>query len=238
MLMPIREITASNFGIKSSFVSEKNATMQQAESLLEHDFLTLLEWDSRVAQYGTQPLSIDWVDIDGKARKYIPDVLVTYHVLATSRDPFLRATVFEVKPIEVLRRDWKIFQPKFRAAVAALRPAGIRFKIVTEKHIRTPLLENARFLLSYKTQRFSNASPYEQKIQLDIRRALLSMGETTPKALLTRLTESDIRKVQYIPWIWWLMNVGIIKANLTKRLTMASAIWTIDTTKSIPENLT
>lgn len=236
MLMPIREITASNFGIKTTFASEKNASPRQAESLLEHDFLTLLEWDPRVAQYVTQPLSIDWVDVNGKVRQYTPDVLVTYHALALMDDPMLRATVFEVKPLEVLRRDWPQLRPKFKAAVAALRPVGIRFKIVTEEHIRTPLLDNARRLLPYKTMRFANATAREQEMQIQIRWAMVNLGRTTPKDLLAHLTDRDEQKIQYIPWIWWLMNVGIIKADLNKPLTMASCIWSIDTPKSIPTN--
>lgn len=236
MLMPIREITASNFGIKSSFASEKNATPLQAESMLEHDFLTLLEWDPRVARYGTQPLSINWVDGKGKERIYTPDVLVAYHGLAMSRDPHLRTTVFEVKPTANLKRDWADLKPKFRAAIAALRPAGVRFKLVTENQIRMPLLDNARFLLSYKTMRYVNASPREQEMQLEIRRALLRLGQTTPKSLLAVLTEKDEQKILYIPWIWWLMNCGLIKCDLTTRLTMSSVIWSIDTAKSIPKD--
>lgn len=236
MLMPIREITASNHGVKTTFASEKNIAPRQAESLLEHDFLTLLEWDPRVAQYVTQPLSIDWIDSDGKERQYTPDVLVTYHSLALMDDPTLRATVYEVKPTEALARDWALLRPKFKAAIAALRPLGIRFKIVTERHIRTPLLDNARRLLSYKTTRFANATTREEEMQIEIRKAMLSLGQTTPKGLLAHLTDRDEQKIQYIPWIWWLMNVGIIKADLNKPLTMASSIWSIDTSKSIPKD--
>jgi hypothetical protein len=234
MLTPIREITASNFGVKTTFASQKNLAPRQAESLLEHDFLTLLEWDPRVARYGTQPLSVNWRDNEGKVRQYTPDVLVTYHSLALMDDPALRATVFEVKPWEVLRRDWPLLRPKFKAAIEALRPVGVRFKIVTERHIRTPLLDNARRLLAYKTTRFANPTTREQEMQTEIRKALLMLGRTTPKQLLASLTDRDEQKVQYIPWIWWLMNVGIVKADLNKPLTMASDIWSIDTSKSIP----
>jgi hypothetical protein len=234
MLMPIREITASNFGIKSSVASEKNPTPSQAESMLEHDFLTLLEWDSRVGKYVTQPFTVNWMDVDGVTRAYTPDVLVSYHSLARGRDEKLIPTVFEVKPLANLRRDWIILKPKYQAAIAALRPIGIRFKIVTEKHIRTELLENARFLLAYKTMRYINASAREHEMQTEIRQALLRMKTTTPKKLLDELTGSDEEKIRYIPWIWWLMNTGLICADLSKRLTMASPIWTIDTAKSIP----
>lgn len=228
MLMPIREITASNFGIKSSFASDKNPTMLQAESLLEHDFLTLLEWDSRVAKYGTQPFTVDWVDVDGGQRQYTPDVLVTYHVLAKQREPHLRPLVFEVKMAEELRREWENLRPKFKAAVAALRPLGVGFKIVTERHIRTPMLDNARFLLTYKTMRYINCSAREMEMQAEIRQAMKEIRESTPKALLSMLAVSDVEKVRYIPWIWWLMNVGIIKADFSQRLTMMSKIWSID----------
>ncbi|MFZ6814936.1 Tn7 transposase TnsA N-terminal domain-containing protein [Undibacterium sp. Rencai35W] len=232
--MPVREITASNFGIKSSFASEKNPTPSQAESMLEHDLLTLLEWDSRVEKYVTQPFTVNWMDAAGVFRTYTPDVLVAYHSLARGHDKNLMPTVFEVKPLANLRRDWIILKPKYQAAIAALRPIGIRFKIVTERHIQTTLLENARFLLAYKTMRYINASPREHEMQIEIRQALLRMKTTTPKNLLDELSDSDEKKILYIPWIWWLMNAGLIRADLTKRLTMASSIWTIDTEKSIP----
>jgi hypothetical protein len=235
MLMPIREITASNFGVKSSFASDKNVTCHQAESLLEYDFLTLLEWDSRIARYATQPLTIDWIDQHGKERQYTPDVLVSYHYLATSKEAWLRPTVFEVKPYEVLQREWKQLRPKFKAAVSALRQVGIGFKIVTEKQIRTPELDNARFLLAYKTTRYLHASEAEKQMQIQIRRAMVNRGETTPKELLADLTQSDQKRILYIPWIWWLMNLGIIRTDFKKKLTMASPIWTIDTASSIPK---
>ena len=50
----------------------------------------------------------------------------------------LPTVVFEVKPIDKLRADWVSLRPGFKAAVAHCRLRDWQFKIVTERHIRTP----------------------------------------------------------------------------------------------------
>jgi hypothetical protein len=44
-----------------------------------------------------------------------------------------------------------VYRPKFRAAQRYARQQGWRFRLVTERHMRTPYLENAKFLRPYRT---------------------------------------------------------------------------------------
>ena len=62
----------------------------------------------------------------------------------------LPTVVFEVKPIDKLRADWVSLRPGFKAAVAHCRLRDWQFKIVTERHIRTPYPANVKFLRRYR----------------------------------------------------------------------------------------
>lgn len=103
--MPARKVGLSRFSLTGYVATAKAAKAQDAESMLEQDFLTLLEYDRNVARYLAQPFTIRWSD-SGRRRRYTPDVIVKYSFVAQQNDPHLRTTLYEVKPLEVLKRDW------------------------------------------------------------------------------------------------------------------------------------
>ena len=75
-MLPVRKIT--NQGNKKKigfFPSEKNGRSTAWESLVERDFMYLLEFDSSVISYIEQPLTISYKD-NGKNYKYTPDLMV------------------------------------------------------------------------------------------------------------------------------------------------------------------
>ena len=100
--MPARKIRPSRYSVTGYVPTTKGTKAQDAESSLEHDFLTLLEYDWRVERYVAQPFTIEWRDLTGTRRRYTPDVIVKYSFLAMREDSHLRTTVFEVKPRAVL----------------------------------------------------------------------------------------------------------------------------------------
>lgn len=234
MFTPTRDVRGNPLSINARIGSRKNLASIDAESMLEQDFLTLLEWDPRVDRFGTQPVVIRWIDQQARKRRYTPDVLVRYHYLATSSDAFLRPTIYEVKPREVLRRDWHELRPRFRAAVGACRDAGLRFKIVTDLEIRTPLLQNVRFLLQFKTTRFSMPSDDEWAMMKALQRTLERMGVATPKSLLQAITSDPMHQAQHLPWLWYLVNSYTIRCDLHAPLNMASRIWSCSTQEAFP----
>jgi hypothetical protein len=225
--MPARIIRPSHYSVTGWVASHKNATSQQSESTLEHDLLTILEFDPRVEKYGAQPITIRWIDKTGKSRRYTPDVMVKYSYLAKRDDPSLKTTLIEVKPQEVLSREWGKLRSRFAFATSWARAHDMRFKIMTDKKIRTPYLENARFLLRYR--HLPNNPSVSGHQQLLIRKTLFDLKEATPRDLLNRISESKAHQAELVPWIWQLINAELIGADLTQRLTMSSRIWTRET---------
>lgn len=231
--MPARKIRPSRYSVTGYAPTSKGAKAQDAESSLEHDFLTLLEYDRRVERYVAQPFTIQWQDSAGAKRRYTPDVIVKYSYMAMREDPYLRTTVFEVKPRAVLKADWLELKPKLRSAIGWAREFGCRFHLVTEAEIRTPYLANARFLLDYRSRHLSDRTDLIGARQHLIARTLEKLGTTTPKGLLDAMGSDLQQRAELIPWIWNLINQEFIGVDLFKPLTMASPIWPTENIKHL-----
>ncbi|MGO9237051.1 MAG: Tn7 transposase TnsA N-terminal domain-containing protein [Methylocella sp.] len=108
------------------------------ESALERDFALVVSFDDPGAVIVSQPMTI-WFDAGDGRRRYTPDFSVKWS------DG--RFDLVEIKYRVDLRADWSRLRPGFLAARDAARGAGGRFRIVTERSIRGPWLENARRLL-------------------------------------------------------------------------------------------
>lgn len=223
--MPARKIRPSRYSVTGYVSTRKAPGAQDAESSIEHDFMTLLEYDRRVERFLAQPFTIEWHDAARRKRRYTPDVIVKYAFPAMRDDPQLRTTIYEVKPSDVLRRTWADLRPKFKAAIGWAREHNCLFHIVTEREIRTPYLTNVRFLLGYRSYYLSDKPELVGERQYLIRQTLKRLGQTTPKGLLDTITSNRTLQAELIPWIWNLVNQRLIGVDLTKPLTMASPIW-------------
>ena len=190
---------------------------------MEHDFLTLLEYDERVERYDVQPITLRWVD-NGSQFIYTPDVFVKYTDYACTVNHSLTPTLYEVKPHNVLKENWNEFKPKFRKAMSWAKENGFRFKIITDKRIRTTLLDNAKFLLKFHCSSFPMTA-IEKREELYVLRSLAKMGITSVKELLADMSEIKLRQAELIPWIWRLILEGKIDTDLNKPLNMISQIW-------------
>lgn len=187
------------------------------ESSLERDWLIAVDFDYCSIQVKEQPFSIHYM-VNNKPRRYTPDLLVEYHRQRQSSN----VVVYEVKPLAVLRANWAKFRPRFKEAVRYCRERGWRFKIVTEKHIRTPFVENAKFLRRYRNL-------VEQKLFKDqILYTLKALGETTPQALLAAAYLHEEKRMAALPELWRLVASRQIGALLNEPLTMQSPIWLPD----------
>jgi len=229
---PVRVNRPSHFGVTGWAATTKAEDPQGAESSLEHDFLATLEFDRRVDQFASQPITLRWQDASGKHR-YTPDVVVSYTTTAQYKYPALRTTLFEVKYREELKKKWSEYKPKFRAAIAWTRARDMRFRIVTEREIRTPYLENIRFLLNYRSNRMPKNAGLNGEIQLRIRQTLYRLGHSTPRGLLAAMTSVEHYQAELLPWIWFLINFNAIGCDLRKPLNMASSIWSLESEFSI-----
>lgn len=197
--------------------SRKNDRMTGFESSLERDFLLLLDFDPTVARYEEQPVRIEYADATGRRRTYTPDVLIYYHYDPTvSVDT--RPLLCEVKYRDDLFANWKEYKPKIRAGRAHAHGCGWRFQIVTEREVRTPYLENAKFLRPYRRIEVDEGNII---LLLD---TLRGMGEADPESVLTTIHHDRTKRAELLPILWRLLADGHITADLSQPLTMRTRI--------------
>lgn len=179
------------------------------ESSLERDLLLILDFDPQVLCVREQPFSITHIQ-EAAVRRYTPDVLAEFD---RDRTP---TVVYEVKPLQTLREEWATLRPRFKAAVAHCRLRDWQFKVVTERHIRTPYLENAKFLRRYR------AMPPQLLRQAQLRYTATALGPTTPQALLTAAYWPKEEQALSIPALWQMVAKGDFEMDLRQPL---SPIW-------------
>lgn len=215
MALMIGGVPERLLGVRSRGLSGRVALQEGAagfESSLEQDLIELLDFDSRVSELLVQPFSL-YHEEDGKKRRYTPDVRATF----IGDRP--EVVVYEVKYQEELRADWAKLRARFGAAYRHCRQNGWRFKVLTEKHIRTPYLGNVKFL-----RRFFRL-PEQELISGQLFYTLKATGPTTVQALLSATYQSSESRLRAIPTLWKMVADGRVGCDLTVTLTMASTIW-------------
>lgn len=211
--MPVRRIPKNYRNVTGMAAHRKAEGCAAFESTLERDFLVLLEFSPEVDRFEVQPVTIEWLNGQGKPRKYTPDVLVSY---ASGTSP----TLFEVKYRSDLKKDWAVLRPKFKVAIRYAKAQGWRFRIATEVEIRTPYLANAHFLLPFL--RRNSSLPSDDAL---LKSALSSLPEATPEILLNHITDNEQERVRLLPILWRMISLHEIGADLDQRLSMNSPLW-------------
>jgi hypothetical protein len=218
--MPIREIP-KNYRNVTGVCSglSKSVGSAQYESTLERDFIVLLDFSRDVRTYEVQPVSVDWFDENGKVHHYTPDMLVTFH---PGRSDGSKPWLCEVKYRDDLARNWKEYRPKFKAAFRYASKHGWRYRIVTEREIRTPRFENARFLTRYlKAVQWKPDYSLAELLQ----KRLEEMREATPAALVEAVCFDETNRARLLPTLWYLIATLQIGVDLDRPLNMNSPIW-------------
>lgn len=192
--MPVRKIPKNHLVVTGSFASRKNGQMDAFESLLEKEYMLLLEFDEHVLRFEPQPVTIA---VPGIPKGYIPDVLVHYHPDPISGE-IPKPSLIEVKHTDDLQRNAQKYAPKFSAAEEHAFERGWEFRIVTQVDIRTPRLANLKFLREYRNIEPASRDS-SQLIQL-VRKNddILSVGD-----LLGRLASTDDDRLHWLPIIWY-----------------------------------
>lgn len=202
--MPVRKIPKNHLSVTGSFASRKNGKMGGFESILEKEYLLLLDFDDEVERFEEQPVNIP---ILGIARGYTPDVLV--HFRADSETGHTRPPLLtEIKHSSDLKRNAEKYAPKFAAADQYVAERGWEFRTTTEKEIRTPRLTNLKFLREYRNVEPANKD-HAQVIQLVDRD-----GGTTLQSLLRGIAANDDEKLYWLPVIWNLILTRRLITNL------------------------
>ena len=122
-----------------------------------------------------------------------------------------------------MKENWTELKPKFKAARAYAKEKGWKFKLVTEREIRSPYLDNAKFLMS-----FINKGPISETDMDIIDEAICRLERTTPAQLLSDIYQDEWNRAKLLPTLWYLIGIRYIAADLTAKLTMNSSIWRLN----------
>lgn len=211
--LPVRDIRPNTRSVTGTMPK-----IGKYESTLERDLMEILRFDPEVEQFLPQPLTLEYLTPEGQRRRYTPDGLIRFKATANLRPaPIL----FEVKYRADFRKDWRVLLPKFRAAKTYCSTQGWRFEVFTEKEIRTPYLNNVKFLWPY----------VERTVELSVRDSIVTklwdLEEADPELLLCVLCRDPMNRARFIPIIWNLIAIGVIGCDLDLPLTMRSRIWAL-----------
>jgi len=193
------------------------------ESTLERDLLTLLEFNDSVDDVIEQPLTIEYVNHNGRAVTYTPDFLVDFKeaeasLLKRPRKPLL----IEVKPREKLQKHFKELKPRFKVAMRYAHANDMIFKIYDESKIRTPYLNNILFLKRYKRL------TYREEDESNILAYINSSGSITIEAVIEYLFISKEQKSIGLGQIWHLLANKKLLCNFSKILDKQTIVWVND----------
>jgi hypothetical protein len=201
--MPARRIPKNYLFVTGRHASPQADEVIEFESILEKEYMLLLDSDPRVDSYEAQPVEIPLF----RGRVYVPDLLVKYRDSSSGdqRPPEL----VEIKIQEHLDQHAETYREKFAAAAVFAEERGWIFVTRTEDDIRTPRIQNLKYLHRY---RHTPADPIEVERVLDAMRRLGS--PTTPETLLGSLTDSLETRAELIPVLWHLVAHGEIHVDL------------------------
>ncbi len=222
ILRSIRKVQANGYSIVGSYPSVKNLRHVHYESTLEADFIRLLEFDLKVDRYVEQPVKINFKDEAGKSRVYTPDLLVYFKEDPDTRLPYHCPLLIEIKTRSLIKKNWKDLKPKFLEAMRYCDQVGWKFKIKTEKEIRTQFTKNVKFLLPYM-----RAAPDYGHVE-QIYYALDQLGDASIKELTSFYSKDPMIQAQLIAPLWFLVGNLMVGCNLGEKLTANTRIWALN----------
>lgn len=191
--MPVRKIPKNYLGVTGSFASRKNGRMMGFESLLERDYMILLEFDDNVERFEEQPVAIPFKK---GVKPYVPDTLIYYDQLRRSGHPELN----EIKHTSDLEKNKEKYRRKFDQAKRYSQERDWDFRIITEKESRPSRLKTLKFLREYL---------HVQPESGDITRVIDMLdhvgGKLPLDQLLDRLCKTDTQRLLLVPTVWHLV---------------------------------
>lgn len=231
--MPAKKIRKSYRSVTGLIATKKSGEMTFYKTKLEHDCQKLVAFNHNIARYEVQPVTIPYVDKNGKDRTYTPGILIHYRkdvAPASLWKPLLA----DVRGRSELFKKWKELKPKFLAGRQYAKEQGLDFAVLTEHEINTPYLKNARFLLV-----FIDYPVNEEDMKL-LLRVLNDAGEIDAETLMCSVAKDNYRRAELLPALWKLVANFEIGTNLEAPLNMHSrllstALWEEMTDESINE---
>lgn len=207
--MAVRKIPKNYLVVTGSFASRKNDQMEAFESLLEKEYMLLLEFDERVARSEPQPVT---VPVAGVPKGYTPDILVHYHPDPES-GAVRKSLLTEIKHTDDLWKNAEKYAPKFAAAERFAVDRGWEFRVTTQVEIRTQRLANLKFLREYR-----NIEPDPKDSARLLNAVSKGGGVASPEALLGRLAPTDEDRLHWLPVIWHAVVTRQLAADWDKSI--------------------
>ena len=208
--VPARKLK-KNYRSVTGFITIKGR-QQTFESDLEHDYLTLLDFDPSVETVFQQPITIRYRYEPGRWNVFTPDFFVRRFDRSME--------VVEIKYRKELRQEWPQLRPRYRAAVAfAKRAVGphCRFIIKADHKIRIPALRQIQFLRDFRDY------PERPSICRTIEVAAALPFQTVESLAGAAAGESS-DKGAAVAQVWRMVWTGVLAANLDRPLGLHTQI--------------
>ena len=184
------------------------------ESLLERDFLTLLEADASIRSYAVQAHRLIYPAVDKHGR--VRDHVYTPDFVAEDREG--RVIVMEVKARGISRMErWRRMEPFIRLAYEEL---GVIYRVFTEETVRIqPRLSNCEIMLAHGRVKLDHGA------EILVRRAISELPKVFRLEDLYERTSAStsLDQDQIFNTAMHLALRGVIKLDLSKPLSKMTA---------------
>jgi len=199
----------------------KTGSSHRCESTLEFEFLYHLEFDPLVSTFEAQPISIPYVNENGRKVKYTPDVKVIY-TKKGARQMGCKFSLVEVKYQRELEARKEEFAPRFKVASTYCEAEGGKFEIKHEQDIQTQRLKSCKLLYRYQD---TSKVP---KMSFDFLKLAKDLKIFTANDWVDKIEGSDLVKGQALYNLWHLVATGHLEVDLDAPITMVSEIRAIE----------
>ena len=215
--MSVRRLKKSYQNVTGRFYSTLLNRLVQFDSLLERDFILLLDLHPNVRWFAEQPMRISVGVEDGPEQFYVPDFLVTFHGGGFLGWRTRRPWIVETKCSSDLRANW----PKFATEVSGGVQGSAQEELpLSDRHRVAPLRDRA-CQCAISTS-YTNADIPPAAIETIVRKVQLS-GRTTIGNLSSE-TMAPIERVD--PAVWVSLSARrLIAAEFCKPFGPQTIVW-------------
>lgn len=210
----VRDIPLKENSLSGKIISQKNDSIIEFESSLERDFIYLLEFNNDVCDYCEQPIKLSKDNLF-----YTPDFYINYFKGKNE--------LVEIKYSTDLLINFEKYQRKFQLAREYCKENNLVFKVLTEVEIRNQYLENAKFLLRFRSN-FNVGHQINSSHMHDVdllMAKVIELKDTTFTELINQCCKTEAKKAELIHILWYLISIDKIKIDLNSKLSMNQKIW-------------
>lgn len=193
-------------------VAMRDGTSLEHTSSLERRWILFLDADPDASQIRYEPFTIEYHAVDGTRRPYTPDLIATF----SPQNAVAKTVVFEVKESAELAEKSALYQERFAACTAYCQEQGWEFRVVTERDLPHPRLDNVLRLRRY---RLDEHEP--ERLGALITRVGIA-GTTTLEALLASEPPSREDRAITRAAVWHLVAAGRLWMDLDQPLSDSS----------------